>query len=168
MKQKWETERLELVPLDGRRIRLWVSDATALDAELGCAGTGALLDDSFAEILKKQACAAEADPGCEFWYRFWLMIRKSDRAAVGSADFKRPPDADGTVEIGYGLGAGYEHNGYMTEAVGEMCRWALAQRGVTGVTAETLKANLASQRLLRRCGFRLSREDETLWWRLTN
>jgi RimJ/RimL family protein N-acetyltransferase len=168
MEQKWETERLALVPLDEREVGLWVSDAAALDAELGCSGTGALLDDAFVEILKKQMDAAQANPGGEFWYRFWLLIRKSDRVAVGSADFKRPPDADGAVEIGYGLGAGYEHGGYMTEAVGAMCRWALAQRGVTGVTAETLKANLASQRLLQRCGFRLFREDETLWWRLTN
>jgi [ribosomal protein S5]-alanine N-acetyltransferase len=161
------TERLELRRLDLCHTRLWISDAAALDAELRCTGMEALLDAAFLEIVKKQADIAQKDIGHEHWYNFWILIRKCDRVAVGSADFKRPPDVLGEVEIGYGLGADYEHHGYMTEAVGEMCRWALLQNGVAGVTAETLRDNIASQRILQRCGFTLYMQEDTLWWRLT-
>ena len=51
-------------------------------------------------------------------------IRKSDNVVVGSADFKNVPDEKGQVEIGYGLGKAFEHEGYMTEAVRAMCSWA--------------------------------------------
>ncbi|MEY8298927.1 MAG: GNAT family N-acetyltransferase [Emergencia timonensis] len=50
------------------------------------------------------------------------MVRKSDRVVIGSADFKDIPNEAQEVEIGYGLGKDFEHNGYMTEAVQAMCK----------------------------------------------
>ena len=37
-------------------------------------------------------------------------------------------------------------------------------RGLRAVRADTLKDNVKSQNVLRRCGFRFLREDGTLWW----
>ncbi len=54
----------------------------------------------------------------------------------------------------------------MTEAVKAMCGWALKQNGVTSVIAETDLEGLASQKILKRCGFKKDKEEETLWWRL--
>ncbi|WP_341398813.1 GNAT family N-acetyltransferase [Clostridium cadaveris] len=56
---------------------------------------------------------------------------------VGAADFKDIPNQNGEVEIGYGLGKEFEHNGYMTEAVKAMCELALKQEGVRNIIAET-------------------------------
>ena len=47
------------------------------------------------------------------------------------------------MEIGYGLDWKYEHKGYMTEAAGSMCRWALEQEEVRAVIAETEPDGLA-------------------------
>lgn len=99
-------------------------------------------------------------------YAFWLILRKNDRVIVGSADFKGIPDERGAVEIGYGLGKAFEHNGYMTEAVKSMCDWALRQSGVVAVIAETDRDGLASQRILEQCGFDKYDERDTIWWRL--
>lgn len=55
--------------------------------------------------------------------------------------------------------------GYMTEAVKAMCGWAFSQEGVRQVTAETDKQGTASQRVLKRCGFVVYRQEETLWWK---
>lgn len=77
---------------------------------------------------------------------------------VGSADFKDVPNKDGEVEIGYGLGDGFRHHGYMTEAVQAM--------SVRHVIAETETDNLASQRILQRCGFTEQSWGETIWWKL--
>ena len=50
----------------------------------------------------------QKDPDNYTWHSFWLLIRKTDRAVVGSADFKDIPDINNEVEIGYGLGELFE------------------------------------------------------------
>ncbi|WP_423231066.1 GNAT family N-acetyltransferase [Clostridium magnum] len=61
------------------------------------------------------------DPNNYLWHSFFFLIRRDDRIVVGSADSKDIPNGNGEVEIGYGLGKEFEHNGYMTEAVKAMC-----------------------------------------------
>jgi [ribosomal protein S5]-alanine N-acetyltransferase len=52
----------------------------------------------------------------------------------------------------------------MTEAIGAVVPWALAQDGVIAVLAETESENLASHGVLVRCGMRLDRKTPTAWW----
>lgn len=116
----------------------------------------------FREIAAGQLTAVLADPSNTPWHSFWLLIRKTERTVVGSAVFKGPPDSEGCVEIGYGLGREFEHNGYMAKAVEALCRWALRQEGVRQITAKTDADDFASQRLLQRCGFRERSRGETV------
>lgn len=160
------TERLSLILLDARQMRLWADNLPALEKELGVVYLAETVDDDFRQMLLKQAEAEQRDPGNELWRGFWWLIRLSDRTVVGSADFKHPPDERGETEIGYGLGENYRHCGYMTEAVKAMCALALKQEEISAVTAETLTDNIPSQHVLTRCGFSPYRQDETLWWRL--
>lgn len=161
-----ETQRLELTLLSPRELRLFAEDLPALERELRCRYLAEPLEGHFLDILRGQAAIAEREPRNAFWHSFFLLLRKEDRAVVGSADFKRPPDESGAVEIGYGLGNDFEHQGYMTEAVNALCAAAFAREGVRRVTAETEAWNLASQRVLRRCGFALESRAQTLWWAL--
>ncbi|MCD8184011.1 MAG: GNAT family N-acetyltransferase [Bacteroides sp.] len=108
----------------------------------------------------------ERDPNNFLWHSFWFLIRKTDRVVVGSADFKGLPNKAKEVEIGYGLGKSFEHNGYMTEAVKAMCRWALQQKEVLHVIAETDIDGFASQRILQKCGFLVNKCEDTIWWKL--
>ena len=85
------------------------------------------------------------------WYAIWLIETK-DGLRVGDLCFKGFPP-DGGVEIGYGILEPFQRKGYASEAVDGAVRWALAQPGVTRVEAETDPDNLASQRVLARCGF---------------
>ena len=76
-----------------------------------------------ADILTKAAFVSGTERGFAvidrlagiscMWHSFFFIIRREDRVVVGSADFKDVPNKDGEVEIGYGLGKEYEHNGYM-------------------------------------------------------
>ncbi|MEA5050898.1 MAG: GNAT family N-acetyltransferase [Oscillospiraceae bacterium] len=159
------TARLELIALDARLLELWVRDLPALERELGIVCRAEPLEGDFLGIVRGQLAVTQRDPENYLWHSFWLLVRRSDGVTVGSADFKAPPDAGGETEIGYGLGKAYEHCGYMTEAVGAMCAWALAQPGVRHVIAETERDNLASRRVLERCGFSEYRENDTIWWR---
>lgn len=85
------------------------------------------------------------------WYAIW-MIELKDGQHVGELSFKGK-SSDGTVEIGYGISAGYEGKGYATEAVSAMVDWAIREQRVTRIEAETESENAASQRVLEKCGF---------------
>lgn len=161
------TNRLELQLLSGDQLGLWTGDRPALEGALDCACGAEPMAGTFRTIVEGQAEKVRADPQNTVWTSFWLLIRRSDRMVVGSADFKNAPgDQSGAVEVGYGLEQEYEGCGYMTEAVRAMCAWALAQPGVAAVTAETERDNVRSQQVLTRCGFRPDGGAETLWWRL--
>ncbi|KEI04417.1 GNAT family N-acetyltransferase [Clostridium botulinum] len=161
-----QTERLELIPLSLNQLKLWIEDIITLEKELDCSYKAEPMKGFFLEIVKNQYEITRKDPNNYLWHSFFFLVRKEDRVVVGSADFKDVPNENGEVEIGYGLGKEFEHNGYMTEAVQAMCEWALKQNGVTSVIAETDLYGFASQRILERCGFRKYREEETIWWML--
>ncbi len=163
---KIETERLELIPLTSHQLKLWVENIPVLENELKCSYKAESMEGFFLEIVKGQLIFTESDQENYLYHSFWFLIRKSDRVVVGSADFKDIPNKDGEVEIGYGLGKQFEHNGYMTEAVQAMCKWAIDQKAISHVIAETDIDGFASQHILERNGFTQYKQGETLWWRL--
>ena len=85
------------------------------------------------------------------WYAIW-MIELKDGTHIGELCFKGI-DSNGSVEIGYGISEAYEGNGYGTEAVLVVVHWAIEQKEVTRIEAETEPENIASQRVLEKCGF---------------
>ncbi|MEG1870133.1 MAG: GNAT family N-acetyltransferase, partial [Oscillospiraceae bacterium] len=155
------TERLELVPLTVQQLKLWVQDMPALEKELHCYYKAEPMEGFFLDIVKKQLEAAENDEVNYIWHSFWFLIRKQDRVVVGLADFKDVPNESGEVEIGYGLGKEFEHNGYITEAVKMICNFALQHKNVSHIIAETDLNGLASQHILQRCGFKEYKHDTT-------
>ena len=55
--------------------------------------------------------------------------------------------------IGYALSQQYLNNGYMSEAVGLICRYAFEEIGLHRLEASTLLDNISSQRVLQNNGF---------------
>lgn len=160
-----QTERLELILLTSAQLKLWIEDISALEKELNCSYRGEPMEGFLIEIVKGQLEVTQRDPANQVWHSFFFLVRKSDRAAIGSSDFKDIPNQDGEVEIGYGLGKEFEHNGYMTEAVNAMCEFAQKHPAVSHIIAETELDGYASQRTLQRCGFQKERQEETIWWK---
>jgi RimJ/RimL family protein N-acetyltransferase len=96
-----------------------------------------------------------------------LQIRRiDDGLAIGGVGCKGEPDADGRVEIGYGIAQSARGFGYATEAVLGLLGW-LPEQDVREVIAECDEDNAASIAVLRRCGFdEASRVDGLLRWSL--
>ncbi len=163
---KIKTQRLELVALNPHQLQLWIEDIVGLEEELNVTYDATPLEGDFLEIVKMQWIKATQDPENYMWHTFWFLVCKKDRIVVGAADFKDVPNDKHEVEIGYGLGGKYQHQGYMTEAVDAMCSWALKQNNVYGVIAETETDKMPTQMILKRCGFKIFKEGETLWWKL--
>ncbi len=81
------------------------------------------------------------------------VIHKLERLAIGQIGFKGQPDTDGCVEIGYGLNSTHHNQGYASEAVGALVKWALGSGFAKRISAETLETNVASGRVLEKLGF---------------
>ena len=161
-----ETERLELVPLNLTNLRLWIAEDTAFEKELDCTYKDQPLEGFMLNNLEEEIDSITKDENNYLFYTTWLMILKSNRMAVGSAAFKGTPNHNGEIEIGYGLGEGFEHQGYMTEAINELCQWGLNQDKVKHSIAETDLDGYASQRVLKRNCFEKYKFGDSSWWRL--
>ena len=161
-----ETYRLQIMPLKAYQLKLLVEDMSSLEKELNCKYCAEPLEREFLDIVKNQIKKTEKDEANYLYHSFWLIIRKSDKIVVGSACFKDIPNENQEVEIGYGLGEGFEHQGYMTEAIQAMCNWAMSQENIFHVIAETENDNTKSENVLKRCGFVQYQQDKGIWWRL--
>ncbi len=72
---------------------------------------------------------------------------------AGSIDFKRTDWVAGVAEIGYLSSPWARAQGYMTEAVDALARWALADLGFHRVELRIATQNAASQRVAEKAGF---------------
>jgi ribosomal-protein-alanine N-acetyltransferase len=79
------------------------------------------------------------------------LVLRDGGILVGGAGFHHPPGPDGVVEIGYGLAPEYRGRGLASEAV--LALIAQVAASVRAVHARVAPGNVASIRLLRRCGF---------------
>ena len=145
-----ETERLCLQLLDAQQLQLKFDNLAATGVP--------------PEVISAQIEKIIQDGDC-LYHSFWLLIRKADKAVVGSIAFKVPPNEDGEIEIGYGLGGRYEGHGYATEAVRALCDWAIAQGVAKNIIAETEPENTKSENVLQRCGFVKYKENGNTWWK---
>jgi [ribosomal protein S5]-alanine N-acetyltransferase len=73
--------------------------------------------------------------------------------SVGACAFKGPPDADGVVEVAYGIDPPHRGRGFAAEATAALAAFAFASGRVRRVRAHTKPDNAASQRVLATCGF---------------
>jgi len=85
------------------------------------------------------------------WYAIW-MIELKDGTHIGELCFKGL-DSNGVVEIGYGIMEQYQEHGYATEAVKAISAWAFQEPKVLAIEAETDDKNIASKKVLEKCGF---------------
>ena len=133
-----KTERLNIYPASDEQMKNLIKKEAV--PELKCA---------YKEML--DGCLAHPDK--REWYVIWnIELNDGSGTVVGNLSFKGL-EADGILEIGYGMNDGYEGRGYMTEAVSAVVRWAAVQNGVSSIEAETEENNAASKRVLEKAGF---------------
>jgi RimJ/RimL family protein N-acetyltransferase len=100
-------------------------------------------------MRRDQAAEDPASPG-------WVtgVIWDEDRQlAVGGAGFHGPPDADGMVEIGYGVDPGHRRRGYARAALEALLARAAAEPDVRTVRVSIRPDNEPSLRLALQYGF---------------
>ncbi len=157
-----ETERLVLFPYTKENLHLFNTDLCRFEEEFGVIYHGEELDYLLSSFLVKLEDEIAADPDNYLFFTEFLIVLKENSHVIGSIDFKYVPK-DGVTEVGYGLNPAYEGNGYMTEALTAFLQFG-KDNGIKTVRADTLKDNVKSQNVLKRCGFEFLYEDKNLWW----
>ncbi|GAA3345908.1 hypothetical protein GCM10020358_54820 [Amorphoplanes nipponensis] len=151
-----ETDRLRLAPLDVPLARAVVAG----DRE------GRAWHPEFPTEDDREACAMTLrapDPA----FGSHVVVERESGLAVGTIGCYGPPDAAGTLMIGYGLVPAARGRGYATEALRALVVHAFAQPSVREITADTLTDNVASQKVLEKAGFTHTHSTaEARWYRL--
>src|SRR5262245_36473709 len=117
-----------------------------------------------ADWLARLRALTSADP----WTLGFSLVHRDSATVVGSAGFTGPPDADGVVEISYGVNPDHQNKGYATEAAQALTTYAFSSGKVSLVRAHTRPEPNASTRVLAKCGFRrvgevIDPEDGLVW-----
>lgn len=82
-----ESKRLCLIPLTAKQLRLWYEDISTLEEELSVSYQDELPEGVFKEIVESQRQKMLLDVENWLFHTFWLIVRKSDKAVIGSIDF---------------------------------------------------------------------------------
>ena len=106
-----------------------------------------------AEISPDWLARLRAAPAPSPWTHGLAIVERASGTEVGSCAFKGAPDADGAVEIAYGLAPEHRGRGYAREAARALVVYALGAGGARVVRAHTLPGNGPSANVLVACGF---------------
>ena len=82
---------------------------------------------------------------------FAIRLKESGRLIGILSYFDETGDS---CEIGYGLGSGFWHRGYATEAVRRFLEYLFREKGLKRVYASFFTGNEASRRVMEKCGMR--------------
>jgi ribosomal-protein-alanine N-acetyltransferase len=122
---------------------------------------GPEVSDAFRSRLRETSAPDPWRDGCG-------ILHLEENRLIGVCGFNGPPDADGAVEIAYGIAPAYQGQGYATAAAALLVSRAFADENVQRVHAYTLPEQNASTGVLRKCGFKRHHQlvdsaDGCLW-----
>ncbi|MEU1395921.1 GNAT family N-acetyltransferase [Micromonospora zamorensis] len=148
-----ETERLRLEPLD----------VAAAQAVAACDRDGRTWHAEFPGEDDRDAASmvlrhTDVTFGCR------LIVERISGLAVGTIGFFGPPDAAGTVMVGYGLVPSARGHGLATEALRALVAYAFTHPSVRIITADPLPDNVASHRVLEKAGFLCTHSTKDAHW----
>ena len=156
------SERLELIPLNSTQLKLYLEQPDRLELELNMPVSRSIVTDRVRRAIRTKLARMEKLDGTKrLWLTYWLLVVRDIHFGAGLVGFKGPPSQNGEVEIGYGIDADYQRQGYMTEAVKRMMNWAFEEKACKSIVAiAVLKSNIASQRVLEKVGMTVYEESE--------
>jgi [ribosomal protein S5]-alanine N-acetyltransferase len=110
--------------------------------------------DPFIELEQAQQLIARQRRRFEQKQRFrWGLAFKDTDELIGTAGFVVWERRQFYAELGYDLASEYWGQGFMSEAIGAMCRFGFEHMDLHRIEAMVVPENIASMQLLRRVGF---------------
>ena len=163
-----ETARLYIRPLTYEQLVKYARNDNSLEEELDLGFTSRIISDELHEALESTILPNVFDKNKNYLYStLWTLILKAENRMVGDLCFVGEPNKDGEIEIGYGTYEVFRGNGYMTEAVTGMVKWARMQPNIRAIIASSEKSNIPSSSVLEKNNFiKIGEMDSMYNWRL--
>lgn len=150
------SERLNLIAATTELIRKDIEDTELLAKALGVAVPESWPPALYGLPAMRHALLQLGDPTEQCWSFWYLVTLESPGELVGICGFKGRPDASGSVEIGYSVLDRFQRQGYASEAVASLVRWAFSHHNVLEVSAETFPYLTQSIQVLEKNGFQFT------------
>jgi [ribosomal protein S5]-alanine N-acetyltransferase len=162
------TERLILIPYTIQICKNVIDGDFSDIVKMGFKKGKSWPDNDVLETLPKiinNLSKVEAPTGFESW-----MIIKSDMLEViGDLGFKGFNDAEGSIDLGYGIIKEERRKGYANEAVAKLIIWAFSNERVKEITAKCLIDNVISINILKKFNFNeIKKDSEMVYLSLKN
>ncbi|MFS0553941.1 GNAT family N-acetyltransferase [Brevibacillus sp. 179-C9.3 HS] len=159
-----DTQRLMLIPFTHRIatniLRENYEELTDMGLTLGKGWPDQDAIDTMPKIMKALDLVGEPTG-----FESWMIISTDGMKIIGDAGFKGRPNAEGEVDIGYGIIEAERKKGYAIEAATGLANWALSQPEVKKITAKCLLDNIDSAKVLVKMGFEeIKRDDTMIYW----
>lgn len=149
-----ETKRLILIPLTYEQTEKFMHLDSRLEDELGLTRAERELTIQYRDAIRKYILPwIKNDPENYLFATIWVIVEKASNTIAGEIGFKKKADENGYLEIGYSTQPKFRIQGYMTEAIAAMVKWAFTFEEVKAVIAETTDKNIPSIKVLRKNGF---------------
>ncbi len=138
------TERLRLRPATLEDLEAW--HAISRDAEAAWWGAPtSTLDDAQANLAKHMRHHEEHGFG------LWPVELRATNEVIGVTGLNHLADGP-EIEVGYRFLSKHWGNGYATEAAQASIEFGLGELGLKQIAAVTLPTNIASRRVMEKCG----------------
>jgi len=164
-----DTDRLRLTPHTSEQLLALIERPDTYEQLAGFPAAEGLheffvsgeVSDAFMDSLR-------SIDGQDPWRLGFAVVDPEVRVVVGSAGFKGPADADGVVEIAYGIAPAFQGRGYATEVARALIDFVREQSSARTIRAHTRPEPNASTKVLGRCGFEfrgevMDPEDGRVW-----
>lgn len=155
------TTRLRLVPATPAHMAAAMESRDALAQALGVSVAETwppqFVDD---DALRYTAARLTEMPEQSGWWFYFIILTDPEKGdtLIGTAGYKGPPNADGLVEVGYGIVSEHHRRGFASEATNALLARAFNTPAVTQVIAETFPELIASIGVMTKCGFQYAGE----------
>lgn len=170
-----ESERLRLIPLTYEQLCLYSERPEQLAENLHLKNCLIETEEPFKSGFIEASESVwkpktKENPGHYQWVTNWLIVLKETNETVGGIGFSGLPNEHGETETGYAMDLKHRNKGYMSEALGCLCQWALQQPNMKAIIAHTLPDGIISQKTLINNGFVLvgpttTDDGDVLLWR---
>jgi RimJ/RimL family protein N-acetyltransferase len=111
------------------------------------------------ELFKGEMRRLRDDP--EYEPLGGTIVERQTGEAVGGMSFRRLPDHDRTIELGYGINPSRWNRGYATEMARALVAWAEQRPDVERIVSACLTDNIGSIRVLEKTGFHRTGERDS-------
>ena len=165
-----KTERLCLRQFCREDLLALIDGAPPFETQFGMRAADGLSDFyTSGDLSSAWVDRLRAATATDAWFHGFAIVHPGTAEVIGTSGFKGAPDADGMVEIAYGIAPGYQNHGYAAEVAEALVAFAFEREDVRCVRAHTLPTPNASTRVLTKCGFlhigEVTDPDDGVVWR---